>query len=27
LLQVRVRDGVPLDSKCLLVRDLSNPAH
>jgi hypothetical protein len=27
LLQVRVRDGVPLDSRCLLVRDLNNPAH
>jgi hypothetical protein len=27
LLQVQVRDGVPLDSKCLLVRDLNNPAH
>lgn len=27
LLEVQVRDGVPLGVKCLLVRDLNNPPH
>jgi len=27
LLEVEVRDGVPLDFKCLLIREVNNPAH
>jgi len=27
LLEVQVRDGIPLDIKCLFVRDLNHPAH